>query len=191
LSELTALILIGGKSSRMKEDKARIVYHKQEQFKHLFDLLNLFCEDVYLSTKQEYKSFPVIKDNPEFGDIGPMNGILSGFEQLKTSHLVIAVDYPLFSRQEIENLISQRDKKLLASVIFNTESQFFEPFLGIYEFSFLEILLEEIKSGNHSMQNILLKNKVKKVLPLNLNSLRNCNTIEEKNQLIQEIYDGK
>ncbi len=182
---------MGGKSSRMFEDKANIVYHEKAQFEHLYDLLKLFCEDVYLSTNQDYNSFPLIKDNPEFGEIGPMNGILSGFKQDKTSLLVIAVDYPLFSKEEIQNLISQRDENFLASVIFNTESQFFEPFLGIYEFSIFEMLKNEMKIGNYSLQAILAKNDVKKVVPLTVNSLRNCNTVEEKNQLIQEIYAGK
>jgi molybdenum cofactor guanylyltransferase len=191
LSELTALILMGGKSSRMREDKSRIVYHKQEQFKHLYNLLNNNFMDIYLSVNEEVIGFNCIKDNPKWGEIGPINGILSGFEKLKKSVLVVAIDYPLFSFQEIENLISQRDKKAQASVLFNEKNKFFETFLGIYEFSFFEILLEEIKSGNYSMQNILLKNKVKKVLPLNLNSLRNCNTIEEKNQLILEINERK
>jgi molybdopterin-guanine dinucleotide biosynthesis protein A len=191
LSDLAALILMGGKSSRMQEDKAKIVYHEKAQFEHLYDLLKLFCEDVYLSTNQEYKSFPFIKDNPEFGEIGPMNGILSGFDRLKTSLLVIAIDYPLFSEEEIQNLISQRDKNALASVMFNQKSEFFEPFLGIYEFSMFEILKTEIKIGNYSLQAILAKNEVKKVFPLTVNSLRNCNTIEEKNQLILEIHGRK
>ncbi len=191
MSDLAALILMGGKSSRMQEDKAKIVYHEKAQFEHLYDLLKLFCEDVYLSTNQEYKSFPFIKDNPEFGEIGPMNGILSGFDRLKTSLLVIAIDYPLFSEEEIQNLISQRDKNALASVMFNQKSEFFEPFLGIYEFSMFEILKTEIKIGNYSLQAILAKNEVKKVFPLTVNSLRNCNTIEEKNQLILEIHGRK
>lgn len=191
MNELSALILMGGKSSRMKEDKARIIYHKQEQFQHIFDLLKMFCKDVYLSTNQEIIGFDYIKDNPQWGEIGPINGVLSGLEKVKSSLLVIAIDYPLFSLQEIENLISQRDKNALASVVFNETTQYFEPFLGIFEDSIFEVLLQELNLGNYSMQTILAKNKVKKVLPLNSNSLKNCNTIEEKNQLIQELHGRK
>jgi molybdopterin-guanine dinucleotide biosynthesis protein A len=181
---------MGGKSSRMKEDKSLIVYHKKAQFHHIFELLSCFCDEVYLSTNQEINHFKCIKDSIEFGNIGPINGVLTALKTFKSLILVMAIDYPLFSEDEIKNLLDNRDKSSLASVIFNPESNFFEPFLGIYEFSFYEKILEEVRNEKYSLQAILHENNVKKVYPLSRNSLLNCNTLEEKNHLIQLINEG-
>ena len=188
MENLIGIVLMGGKSSRMLEDKSLINYNGKAQFEFIHELLSEFCAEVYLSVKSTFKSdLSLIFDSKKYQNIGPLLGLISAFESKKSAFLVLAIDYPLIDKSEIENLISERDVSSVASVLYNTESSFFEPFLGIYEESFFEILVPEIQNENYSLQNILSKNKVKKVFPLRNESLKNINSQAEKNEFLTKL----
>jgi FdhD protein len=177
---MNGLILAGGNSSRMGEDKADIIYHEHPQYIDLHRLLSIYCNEVYISTKTKvYDSYRLIYDDKKYGDIGPMAGLLSAFDFEETDWLVIAVDYPLIYDIEIEQLIESKDN--FASVFFHPSTELFEPFLGIYRSGFKKILNENFNKKNYSLQNILHENDVKKLVPKNINSLKNINTKAEYN----------
>ena len=50
---LYGLIMCGGKSSRMGTDKSRIVYQQKEQQYHVYQMLQTFCEKVFISCNAE------------------------------------------------------------------------------------------------------------------------------------------
>ena len=49
--------MCGGKSSRMGTDKSRIIYHEKEQQYHVYEMLQLICEDVFISCNKEQQAF--------------------------------------------------------------------------------------------------------------------------------------
>ena len=60
---ISALILSGGLSSRMGEEKRLIHYHNKTQEQYLFDLLKPYCSEVYVSINQHQTTdLPHIQD---------------------------------------------------------------------------------------------------------------------------------
>ena len=167
---MNGLVLAGGQSTRMGKDKAMIDYHGQPQYLHVYTLLENYCDQVFISSKEKKYPLPTILDLPQLKPLGPIAGIISAFEYEENDWLVIAIDYPLFSDEHILQLIEPTET--IASSYFNPETGFFEPFLALYKKAFKEILMTEIKSGTNSLQTILRKNDVTKIIPENLEVIK-------------------
>ena len=56
IPRLNGLVLAGGKSQRMGEDKGQINYHGKPQREYLYDLLNGFTESTYMSCRPDQVS---------------------------------------------------------------------------------------------------------------------------------------
>lgn len=175
---MNGLVLAGGQSSRMGKDKALIDYHGQPQFLHIYKLLENLCDQVYISSKEKKYSLPTLIDSPELESLGPIAGIISAFEWEDNDWLVVAIDYPLFSEEHILKLIEPTET--IANIYFNPETGFFEPFLALYKKAFKETLLAEIKSGTNSLQTILKKNYVTKIIPENLDVIKSVDYPDER-----------
>jgi molybdopterin-guanine dinucleotide biosynthesis protein A len=77
---LNGLILAGGKSTRMGQDKGMIDYHGKPQREYLVDLLKPYCLEVFISSKENIKQ-NTIADH--FDLDSPLNGILSAFHLIQ------------------------------------------------------------------------------------------------------------
>lgn len=178
-SQLNGLVLAGGYSQRMKRDKADLSYHDKPQYQYVYDLLQPFCQQLFISCKLG-KSYPLpcIYDKDDMIQ-GPIAGLFSAYSSIKTAWFVVAIDYPFFDPNAVEQLLQERDTNFLATVYYNAESHFFEPYLGIYEAAFFDILATEIAAGNFSLQKILQRNQVKKVIPKNPIVLKSVDTLED------------
>lgn len=178
-SQLNGLVLAGGYSQRMKQDKADLNYHHKPQYQYVYDLLQPFCQQLFISCKLG-KTYPLPCIYDKENEIqGPIAGLFAAFSTIKTAWLVVAIDYPFFNFNAVEQLLQERDLDSLATVYYNAESHFFEPYLGIYEAAFFDILATEIATGNFSLQKILQRNLVKKVIPQNPIVLKSVDTLED------------
>ncbi len=182
-TDLNGLVLAGGDSSRMKTDKAMLLYHEKPQYLHLFDLLGQYCNQVFISCRKNRPyPLPCIFDQEQYE--GPAAGLYSAFEAIPSAWLVVAVDYPFFTEKELAQLLDERAIHNHASVFYQPETTFFEPFLGIYEATFGNILKKEAQKENLSLQRMLKQYPVKKVIPENLQSLKSVDTYEEYLRII-------
>lgn len=182
---LNGLVLAGGYSKRMGRDKASLEYHGKPQYSHVYDLLKPFCNEVFISCKTDKGyELPCIYDDKDYLDIGPIAGLLSAFHSAKTAWLVVGIDYPLFGEREIMNLLEARDIEGLATIYYDDETGFYEPFLGIYEAAFYEVLMQEIKEGNYSLQRILQKVGAKRVEAERKDVIKSVDTWKEFKDVI-------
>jgi molybdenum cofactor guanylyltransferase len=117
---LKALILLGGKSSRMGEDKARLIYHHKPQYLHLAEIFSSLGIPAFLSCRNDQLSnysqsdLNLIEDT--FLNLGPMSGILSALRtDPKSAWLVVACDIPLLDATVIEELIANRNSNAVAT----------------------------------------------------------------------------
>lgn len=177
---MNGLVLAGGKSSRMNQDKAFLHYHDIPQYKYVYNLLTPYCEQIFISHPKKLE-FPTIKDSLKYKEIGPLAGLLSAFDFMETDWFVIAIDYPLIELKDIELIFNSKEKSKNASIVFNTETNFFEPYLGIYKKSFFSVLRENFENKEFSVQKILKKNDIYKIEISNFLNLKNINTLEEFN----------
>jgi len=191
MSILNGLVLMGGASTRMEQDKASLKYHGLPQYEHIYRMMQPFCKEVYLSTSRLDYTLPAIPDLAIYQHIGPMAGILSAYHKIQTSWLVIAIDYPWISEIDVETLISERSTAFDASVFHNEESGFFEPFLGIYEKSFFTNTSAYWASANYSMQQILKQAHVCRVRPHSNETLKSIDTPDDYNLVKNKINDTK
>ncbi len=186
---MNALILIGGKSSRMGTDKSLLNYHGKPQREYLFDLAKKYCKEVYFSCRLEQQfSDNTIIDKYE---LGPMGGILSAFYfNPNSAWLVVACDMPFIDENSFEDLVNHRNKHKIATAFMNFETNAPDPLFTIYEPKVLDLLTEYAEAGNKSPKVFLQNNDTEIIISANLCLLTNVNTNEEfgriKNQTIIE-----
>ena len=105
---ITAIILAGGKSTRMKEDKGLVVFKGKMLAQHVIDSLNTITANIIIITSNAgYKQFgyPCIED--EMKEKGPLGGIFTGLVHSSTQkNLVIGCDMPFLSQNIFNGLIN-------------------------------------------------------------------------------------
>ncbi len=177
-NNLTGLVLCGGQSVRMGRDKAFIVYHNKPQYAHVSDMLEPFCNDVFISCNNQQiaqinQPYKYIEDNATFNNNGPLTGVLSAFNQIEASSLlVVGCDYPNLTQADIKALIDARETAIDVVCYKNTETNFEEPLLAIYEKQCAKQLLSFYKSGQQSLRHFLKTVHTKTITPLDVNNIK-------------------
>ncbi|MES2779671.1 MAG: NTP transferase domain-containing protein [Bacteroidota bacterium] len=178
LKDLTGIVLCGGQSVRMGRDKAFVQYHTKEQYAHVADRMKVFCKDVFISCNSHQKTkiqqhYQSILDNATFLNAGPMTGVLSAFQQLSnTSLLVMGCDYPHFTEADMTALIDAREDGTDVVCYHNPETGFDEPLLAIYEKQCAPLLFDFYQKGNTSLQRFLKTVNTKRIIPHSTNAIK-------------------
>jgi molybdopterin-guanine dinucleotide biosynthesis protein A len=177
---LYGLVLAGGRSSRMGEDKAMLNYRQENQLLTTASLLEGSCSRVFVSCRQEqaeeYCRFglPVITDS--YLDIGPMGGLLSAQRiHPGAAWLIAACDFPFMDAGTIEALSSSRDPFRFATAFLGPDTGRPEPLLTIYEPKSRMKILQQHAAGNDSLSSFLMRSRSMIVEPEYPAALRNIN----------------
>ena len=194
---LYGLVLAGGKSTRMKTDKASLEYFGQKQYVHCFHLLNAFCPKVFLSLRKgqkdiKEKDFPKIYDISPFLDRGPLGGILSAMKKHpRVSWLVLACDLPYVDEKVIQSLIDQRNPKKMATAFQSTHDGLPEPLCTVYEAQSQRYLKMAFSQGIHCPRNILTHADVELLVSASGQALDNINNPQEYKEALRHLGNGK
>ncbi|MGI9248456.1 MAG: molybdenum cofactor guanylyltransferase, partial [Woeseiaceae bacterium] len=96
---LYGLVLAGGKSRRMGQDKATLLHGGRSQLAHVVHVVEALVDRVFVSTRVEQRDeaersqFEQIVDR--YQDMGPVAGILSAMDEFpQVEWLVVACDLP-------------------------------------------------------------------------------------------------
>ena len=184
-SQISALVLSGGQSSRMGEEKRLINYHGKTQEQHLFDLLSNYFSAVYVSiNKNQTTELPHIQDL-DLDVKSPMVGIVSAFNyNPNVAWLVVACDMPFVNETAIEFLLKHRNSEKYATAFENLDEHFPEPLLTIYEPKIFPKLQEAINQGKKSPMKVLQNLDIELLQEFDNSWIRNINTIEERSGVI-------
>lgn len=186
---LHGLVLSGGKSVRMGEDKSLLNYHGLPQFEYMAHQLNEVCKDVYISVRPGQTldtTFPLISD--KFIDLGPYGAILSAFmTDPEAAWLVLATDLPLINVKELDHLIHHRQSGKLATAFHNSTTGLPDPLCTIWEPRAYQRMLQFLSTGHSCPRKVLINSDIALIEPLNPESLRNVNTRQEKDALLQQL----
>jgi molybdenum cofactor guanylyltransferase len=184
---MNGLVIAGGKSNRMGMDKAMVCYHGLPQYQYVYNLLQTHCSHVLVSTNTINAGIdlPQLIDLPQHQHSGPIAALHTAFDYQCTDWLVVAIDYPLLANTDIAALITTPNTGQDASVYFNQNTNFYEPFIGIYHASFFYYLQQAETNNILSVQQILQQANVCKVLPAKTISLVNANTPQDYQNIIQ------
>lgn len=182
LPEVKGLVLAGGQSSRMGEDKGLIKYHGRSQRSHVAQLMSDLGLESYLSLRAESvntEGHQVIRDT--FLGLGPMGGILSAFKAYPDhTWMTVACDLPYLSKQTLAQLLEARDPSKLATCFHNSDTGFPEPLITIWEPRAYQQLLMFLAQGYACPRKVLINNDVKQIEMQHKLEMTNVNTPGER-----------
>lgn len=188
---LYGLVLAGGKSQRMGQDKGLINYHGQPQREHIAQELSAVCEQVYISGRadQEVSSaFPFLPDT--FTGLGPFGGVLSAFQtHPDAAWLVVACDLPLLDQATLQDLIAARNTSKLATAFNSPVNTFPEPLIAIWEPRAYITLLQFLAQGYSCPRKVLINTDVELLDARKPQALMNVNRPEEYEQVMAVLKE--
>lgn len=149
---MKAIILAGGKSSRMGQDKASMILGGKTLIQHVVDNLSFVFDEIFISGNHSNCpiSKGIIKDITT--QKGPIGGIRSALEFCQEDIFVCSCDMPFVSSDLIKNILQKTVENKINVVRFGEKIY---PVLGIYPFSILNDLKKTIESGNLRMTSFL------------------------------------
>ena len=179
----SAVILAGGKSSRMGSCKAELPWAGKTLLEHQVDkICSLGIRDIIVSGYS--KPVPGTRYIPDiYPKKGPLGGIHAGLNAAQRGTVfVISVDAPLFSTGDIKTLLTAH---LAGSspITVVEHSGIIEPLIGVYSRSLSGAAESVLQSENTSVKRLFDKVGFAACEFTDENSVRNCNTIEEYEKL--------
>ncbi len=178
------LVLAGGRSTRMRSDKAALAYLGQTQLERAMALLTALLPRAFVSVRADQADdrlrarFARIVDRHE--NIGPIAGVLAAQAQHpQSAWLVLACDLPLIDRASLEHLLQARDPARLATAYRSSHDALPEPLCAIYEPASAAPLSAHLAAGRTCPRKFLLSADAKIIAEPNPRALDNINTPEE------------
>ena len=153
-----AALLAGGRSTRMKQDKALLHWHGQDLWQaQLHKLQTLGAERVLLSCRREQPLFPdegvEIVYDPEGVDDGPLGAITRCLERVQMPLFVLAVDMPWMTAAFLREQLDQHE---------NPEQGWFfrgphgdEALAGMYVPAMLPHMREALSKKDLKLQHVI------------------------------------
>jgi molybdopterin-guanine dinucleotide biosynthesis protein A len=181
---LYGLVLAGGKSTRMKQDKASLTYFDKPQVEHCYDLLSPHCEKVFVSNREEQAEDPAQRVFPQIHDtflgLGPMGGILSALKaHPRAAWLVLACDLPYVDDDALKTLLAGRNPYKLATAFISENDGFPEPLCAVYEPKSVFRLLHFLGLGYHCPRKVLINSDTRLLKQPAAHVMTNVNSPDE------------
>jgi molybdopterin-guanine dinucleotide biosynthesis protein A len=152
-TDLTGIVLAGGKSRRLGMNKALLVLKGKKLIDYPLQLLEKCCSHVIISSNQPlpltYPAFPdVIPEN------SPMSGIYSCLLQSKTPYnVILSCDMPFLNEDLIQYLTGRIERnKIIVPVHHN---DLMEPLCAIYPTHSAKSLLDSIQKKQFTMHDYI------------------------------------
>ena len=166
-NQITALLLAGGKGSRMKfADKPLIKLGNKTIIEWIFSEAENHIKRFVINVNQNLElydcfGFPVIPDQPS-EHAGPLIGIHSGMEfiatekELQLPHFLMCLpgDVPFFPKQLIPNLLEEMTNKPCDVVLTQCGEQI-QPLFSLWSYSARQIIKDAIKDGLYGPRQII------------------------------------
>jgi molybdenum cofactor guanylyltransferase len=144
---VTGIILAGGKSRRMGQDKAFLPFGKGMLIERVIEVIQQVTADVILitNTPEQYQRF----DLPMFADVipdaGSLGGIYTGLVSAKTPYsLCLACDMPFVKPDFLRFLC---DTAAEADVVIPRNAEDFQPLCAVYSQACREPIRQRVAAG--------------------------------------------
>ena len=183
---ITVIILAGGKSSRMKEEKGLVYFNGKMLVEHVIGSVKKITNKIIIITANsayEQFGYPCIEDDMK--DKGPLGGIFTGLVNSPTQkNLVIGCDMPFLSERLLTELITNCGDE---DVFLTEHMGLAEPLCSIYDRSCITHIRPLLEQNQLKITDALegLKTRVvsfDKEEWFRGNEFTNINSIEELNK---------
>ena len=146
----TGIILAGGKSSRMGEDKGLALLNGKPMIQHIIEALeNSVSDIIIISNNTAYSEFgyPVYSDIIK--DKGPVGGIYTGLSHSNTDkNICLSCDVPLISSEFITWLLERSGD---SNVTLPKHKNKVHQMIGVYQKSVLPKFKESTENNAESL----------------------------------------
>ncbi len=156
-NSFSGVLIAGGRSTRMKVDKASLLYNGVPMWRHQIAILEeAGASDVFISGPQDgpwkggsWKSVP---DKTQHS--GPISGLLAALKHSRYAFTAcLAVDMPGMRGEYMRGLIEEAAKSM-TSVVPRINGRW-EPLAAAYHRDILPIFLERMETSQLSLQELL------------------------------------
>ena len=151
----SAVVLAGGKSSRMGFDKSTMVLQNKKLIESTIKKLDSLFDDIIISVdglekKSEFNHDKIVVDKVK--GVGPLGGMISALEMAQSDRLfVIPCDMPVIDIKYISFMMKYMDDN---EIILSEKNGYFEPFPGFYSKSLIPRIEELINQNRRSIRAI-------------------------------------
>jgi len=185
----SGIILAGGQSKRMGQDKALMEFDGIPMIQHIANTLRDFTNEIIVASNfsihHQYGDHGVLDNSP---NSGPMAGIEAGVSHSgNAANIVISCDAPFVDSSIIEKLIeAEQNAGEMTEVIIATCDTQIHPLIGIYRKSALDTIRMHLQERQLRMTDMLncLNVEYLHFSDTDSKSFLNINTQEEWNQAI-------
>ncbi len=184
VAPLFGLVLAGGRSTRMKRDKAALAYQGATQLERAWQLLEPWTAQRFISVRADQSGdtlrarYPQIRDT--LPDAGPAAGILAAFDAHPgAAWLVLACDLPFLGRETLAHLVARRDPARIATTYRSAHDGLPEPLCAIWEPASRAPLAATVTSGRSCPRKFLIGAEPVLLEPLDPVALDNVNATHE------------
>lgn len=186
---LIGLVLAGGKSRRMGQDKAAMIHPDGRPLAfRTAEILAAVCPEVVVSLRHDQHAPPMIEESPRLTLIrdpdglseGPFTGMLAAMRSApEADWLVLACDLPRLDEETLRHLVSSRNPD---EAVLSYRSEFDglpEPLCAYYSAEALPILEAAHANGSCCPRKVLIQNNCRLIDPPVRRALDNANTPED------------
>jgi molybdenum cofactor guanylyltransferase len=159
ITDASAVVLVGGKSSRMGRPKALLPFDGEPLIVHVVRALKkMFAETVVVAAPdQELPSLPAVLVRDEVAYQGPVSGIYHGLKAATNDvGFVTSCDAPFLNLQLIAHLLTQISDY---DVVVPYWQERFQPLHAVYRTSVVPLLKNQLDRGE--LRPIFLYDKVR------------------------------
>ena len=196
--KISAIVLAGGKSSRMGKDKALLNFNGNALLTQVCLLASKCATQTYVVTpwSEKYQSFvpsscQLIKEQLVLNATSntPLIGFCQGMQLVKTEWvLLLACDLPYLSSSQVKQWLPALATVLPTEIaLLPRHPKGWQPLCGFYRRSCLSSLEAYLKDGERSFQSWLARHPVKELPISDRTCLFNCNTPEDWKLVTEDI----
>ena len=178
------LVLSGGRSRRMGQDKALLQRDGDTQLARAVGVLQGELAEVFVSVRADQAGesqrarFPQIVDRYE--GLGPVAGILSALESdPDAAWLIVACDLPNLDTATVRYLLDNRSVSNPVTAFRSSSDGLPEPLCAVYEPESLAIIRAFVAEGLHCPRKMLMRSDTHLLEQPNPRALDNVNTPED------------
>jgi molybdenum cofactor guanylyltransferase len=187
MSDLSAYILAGGKSTRMGADKAFVLLNGRTLLARMLDVGRSLTPNVYIvGDPLKYSAFaPVVEDI--FSGCGPLGGIHAALRSSNTDlNVILAIDTPFISLALMQFLVSRAQASPDSQVTVAQTSGGLQPLCAVYQRKFADAAEEALRGGRYKIDALFFPATTQVVGEEELETagfspqiFRNLNTLED------------
>jgi molybdopterin-guanine dinucleotide biosynthesis protein A len=186
--KMSAIILAGGKSARMKENKAFLTIQGMPLIQRIGRNLEHHFQEIIISAQSaelfDFLPYRVVVD--EQPDQGPLMGILCGLEaSTNPVNFLIACDIPEIDIPFLHQMMAYTNQYEIVVPMSGEDK--YEPLFAFYNKSVIPLIKDLLKQHTRQVNKLFRLTKVKYILLENTGWYYNLNSTEDYRRYLNSV----